>query len=67
MGFRAKSDTLLGEWRIDAAPTGGPPWPGQGVVSIVTEATVEAFKLISDEYHADSESMRRDGTQSGVV
>jgi hypothetical protein len=47
---RERLEPLVGEWTMEAAPPGGPPWPGGGRV---TFEFLEGAPLLIERWHVD--------------
>jgi hypothetical protein len=47
---RQRLEALVGQWAMEAAPPGGPPWPGEARVSF---AWMEHAPLLIQRWHTD--------------
>ena len=47
---RGRLEALIGEWKMQASPPGGPPWPGEGRV---TFDWLEGVPLLVQRWHVD--------------
>jgi hypothetical protein len=47
---RERLEVLVGEWTLEAAPPGGPPWPGGGRA---TFEFLEGAPLLIERWHVD--------------